>query len=53
MRGVRANEPKQLEVDEPKRIKPVDKESAEPAPESSFPGVDWRSASAGPVSDPT
>ncbi len=53
MRGVRANEPKQLEADKPKQIKPVDEESVEPAPESSFPGVDWRTASAGPVSDPT
>ena len=56
MRGIRAEEPKQLEADEPKQTKPVENESVpenQPAHPGARVGMDWRTASAGPVSDPT
>ena len=49
-------EPKQLEADEPKKIKPVKNEATkskdQPAHQSARVGMDWRTASAGPVRDP-
>ncbi|MFB3112416.1 MAG: hypothetical protein ACE10G_10320 [Gemmatimonadales bacterium] len=59
MRGeLGADEPKQLEADEPKQPKAKADEQAtkpedQPAHPSARVGMDWRTASAGPVSDPT
>ena len=56
MRDVRANEPKQLEADEPKKIKPVENEATKVKDRPIHPGarvgMDWRTASEGPVRDP-
>ncbi len=60
MRGeaLKADERKQLEADEPKQPKAKADEQAtkpedQPAHQSARVGMDWRTASAGPVSDPT
>ena len=59
MRGeaLKADERKQLEADEPKQLKAKADEQAtkpedQPAHQSARVGMDWRTASAGPVSDP-
>ena len=56
--ALKADKPKQLEADEPKQLKAMaDEQATKPEDQPAHPGarigMDWRTASAGPVSDPT